>query len=66
MDGNLESNWSSGIHPTQWSELDLGGTFTVNRINLIVDQFTDGQTRHQLFGKATAQDTFELLHEFDG
>ena len=66
VDGNLETHWSAGIHPPQWIELDLGGTFTVNRINLIVDQFPDGQTRHQLFGKATAQDTFELLHEFDG
>ena len=66
LDGNLETHWSAGIHPPQWIELDLGGTFTVNRINLIVDQFPDGQTRHQLFGKTTAQDSYELLHEFDG
>jgi len=66
VDGDLETHWSAGGHPPQWIELDLGGTFTVNRINLIVDQSPDGQTRHQLSGKATAQDNFELLHEFDG
>ena len=66
VDGNLETHWSAGGHPPQWIELDLGDTFTVSRINLIVDQFPDGQTRHQLFGKATAQDAYELLREFDG
>ncbi len=66
VDGDLETNWGAGVHPPEWIEVDLGGTFTVNRINLVVDQFPDGPTRHQLFGKVRAQDSYELLHEFDG
>ena len=66
VDGNLETQWSAGSHPPQWIEVDLQTASSVQKINLVVDQDPDGQTRHQIWGKGeNAQDPYQLLHEFN-
>lgn len=67
LDGNLETNWLAGDYPPQYIQLDLLKNTELDRIELVVDQFPDGFTRHQVLG---AQDghslELESLHEFAG
>lgn len=67
LDGNIETNWLAGDYPPQYIQLDLLKNTELDRIELVVDQFPDGFTRHQILG---AQDghslELESLHEFAG
>ena len=67
VDGSLETHWGSGDFPPQWIEIDLGAAFLIESIRLTVDQSPDGETRHQVWGKASEPTAdYELLHEFSG
>lgn len=62
-----ESNWGAGSHPPQYIQVDLLKDTPLDRIELVVDQFPAGFTRHQVFG-ATSGHSHEqiLLHAFAG
>jgi len=65
VDGDLDSYWGAGDFAPQWIEIDLGGAFTVDNIQLVTDQFPGGDTRHIVSGKGTEPGAeFVPLHEF--
>lgn len=65
VDGDPETAWSAGTHPTQWIEIDLGAAYDLDRLILTVAQTPAGNTVHQVFGRGDEGD-YRLLHEFRG
>jgi len=66
-DGNNDNNWSSGGFAPQWIQIDMLRNYKINGIDLIVDQYPGGFTRHELLGKPSSfSENFQLLHEFQG
>lgn len=67
VDGNTATHWGAGNFPPQWIEIDLEAPTLIKGIRLTTDQFPDGETTHQVWGKGPeATSDFELLHEFSG
>jgi hypothetical protein len=65
MDGDIDTIWNSGADPVQWIQIDLGRITSVSAIRLVVSQFPEGETVHQIWvGSKTLNPT--LLHEFKG
>ena len=48
FDGSDETSWVSGFDAPQWIEFDLGEPLQVAAIRLLVDQFPDGFTVHEI------------------
>ena len=65
VDGNSESIWNAGAGPEQWIQLDLGKPTAVSTIRLVVSQYPAGNTIHQIWGGAEANN-LTLLNEFKG
>ncbi len=65
IDGDPETIWNSGAGPAQWLQIDLGKPITVSAIRLVISQYPAGETVHQLWGGAEANN-LTLLHEFKG
>jgi len=65
IDGNIETIWNSGAGPEQWIQIDLGKPSTVSAIRLHVSQYPEGETTHQLWVGADANN-LTLIHEFSG
>lgn len=65
IDGDIETIWSSGQEPIQWIMLDLGAPKTVSAIRLHISQFPDGQTAHNIWVGADA-DQMTQAHLFKG
>lgn len=65
INGNLSDLWSAGEFPPQWIQVDLGQTKTISRVRLLVDQYPDGHTTHQVYG-GPSPDNLSLLGRFDG
>jgi hypothetical protein len=65
VDGSPESIWNAGAGPEQWIQIDLGKPNEVSAIRLVVSQYPAGNTIHQLWGGAEA-DNLTLLSEFKG
>ncbi len=65
IDGNLETVWNSGAEPEQWIQIDLGNPTTVSAIRLHVAQTPEGETTHQVWLGADANN-LTLIHEFSG
>ncbi len=65
IDGNLETVWNSGAEPEQWIQIDLGNPTTVSAIRLHVAQSPEGETTHQVWLGADANN-LTLIHEFRG
>ncbi|MCI0552634.1 MAG: discoidin domain-containing protein, partial [Anaerolineae bacterium] len=65
FDENPETLWNAGAGPEQWIQIDLGQPTTISAIRLIISQFPDGETVHQIWGSADANNLI-LLHEFKG
>ena len=63
VDGDIETTWVAGGHPTQWIEIDLGAAFDIDQLRLTIAQTPDGKTVHRVWGGA-AQGEIRLLHEF--
>ena len=42
FNGDCGSDWNAGAYATQWIQVDLQGTYTINNINLIVARFPNG------------------------
>lgn len=65
LDGNPESIWNSGAYAPQWIQIDLGRPTTVEAIRLTVSQYPEGETVHQIWAGADANN-LGLVHEFKG
>ncbi len=65
FDGDTETIWNSGADPNQWIQINLGKPTTVSAIRLVVSQYPAGDTFHQIWGGADANN-LTLLHEFKG
>ncbi|MBM2843958.1 MAG: type protein, partial [Anaerolineales bacterium] len=65
VDGDTETVWSAGGHPTQWIEIDLGETFDIDRVVLTVAQDPEGVTAHQVSGRGESG-AYRLLHQSRG
>jgi hypothetical protein len=65
VDGDPETIWSSGGHPMQWIQLDLGSVFDLDRLVLLPAQSPEGPTVHQVWGRGVTG-VYRLLHEFRG
>jgi predicted amidohydrolase YtcJ len=67
FDSDEESSWGAGDYPPQYIQVDLLKNTTLERIELVVDQFPAGFTRHQVLGAQEGQSmNLSLLHEFTG
>lgn len=65
VDGDPNTQWSSGAYPMQWIEIDLGSAQSIGEFRLTVGQWPAGDTIHQLWVGST-QDSMTMLHEFKG
>ncbi|MBN2009827.1 cellulase family glycosylhydrolase [candidate division KSB1 bacterium] len=65
VDGNRDTFWGAGSHPTQWIEVDLQTPVDIQRINLITSQYPDGFTAHTVWGLPSGGQYIKL-HEFNG
>jgi len=55
FDGNAKpafTYWNSGDFPSQWVEVDLQRSYSVQRVNLIVAQRPDGETTHEVWASS--------------
>lgn len=46
FDGDVDSLWSAGSHPTQWIEIDLGEPGAITGFRMLVSQSPAGRTVH--------------------
>jgi hypothetical protein len=65
VDGNPNTQWSSGAFPTQWIEIDLGASYAIGEIILMVGQWPAGSTVHQIWVGAS-RDAMQHVYEFSG
>jgi hypothetical protein len=65
VDGDPTTQWSAGAYPTQWIEVDLGGSFSIGEIRLTVGQWPAGDVVHQLW-VGTTQGAMQRAYEFSG
>ena len=63
IDGDRETTWNSGADTDQWIQINLGNLTTINEIRLVVSQYPAGDTIHQIWGGAEANN-LKLLYEF--
>ena len=64
IDGLVGTGWGAGDSPPQWIEIDLGTVGSINDINLVVDQFPEGDTHHRVLLAGTDGD-FAVAAEFE-
>ena len=65
FDGNLETIWNSGQDAEGWIQIDLDQMRMITSIRLIVAQYPEGETVHQIWG-GDSESNLQLLHEFSG
>ncbi len=65
LDGSIDTWWSAGSGPEQWIQVDLGKPTPVSQVRLVVSQYPEGETDHQLWAGPDAGH-LTLIHEFKG
>jgi len=50
LDGRADTAWNAATHAPAWIEIDLGEPSAISGIGLLVAQFPDGETTHQVIG----------------
>jgi predicted amidohydrolase YtcJ len=66
-DDNSDTYWGSGGYAPQWILIDLQDNYYIIRVELVVNQWPEGYTVHQLLAKnGETFSGFELLNEFTG
>ena len=58
------AQWGAGAFPIQWIQIDLGDLYEVREIRLMVSQYPEGATTHQVYVGSTTTD-LRLVHTFD-
>ncbi len=67
VDANVDTWWGAGDFAPQWIEVDLGTSYTIVEVNLVVSQDPAGGTRHSMLVKgAGTGGEYVLLHTFNG
>lgn len=67
FDSNEQTNWGAGDGPPQFIQVDFLNNTKLDRIELVVEQFPTGFTRHQLLAAPDGQSMDpDVLHEFAG
>ena len=64
VDENEATQWGSGAEPVQWIEVELDPTAQVAEIRLLVAQWPEGRTVHNVLIDEGAG--FRSIHTFDG
>lgn len=64
-DGMALTQWDAGASAPQWIEIDLQQPSTVTSIRLLVAQWPEGETTHQVFARTASAD-YQLVHTFQG
>jgi len=59
------TQWGSGNFAPQWLEIDLGTPTDISEIALLVAQYPEGNTTHQVWGRGPGE-SYQLLIEFSG
>jgi len=59
------AQWGSGGDAPQWIEIDLGALVALGSVRLVLAQYPDGPTVHELYGGVTSP-AASLLHTFSG
>ena len=54
FDGDPSTNWITPGFAPQWIEVNLGQSYDVNKINLVVHQSPDGDTKHEIWLSSSA------------
>jgi hypothetical protein len=63
VDGAVSTLWNAGTAPGGWIELDLGATYDIALLRLVIAQTPAGQAEHTVEGKAASGDPYvELQH----
>ena len=65
VDGDIVSQWGSGLNATQWIELDLETNYDIYKITLRVAQYPSGSTTH-ILEASTDGSTWDTLQTFTG
>lgn len=54
VDGDIHTHWGAGDYAPQWIQVDLGADKTVGEIRLVVSQYPNGATVHEIYARGTA------------
>lgn len=65
LDRRVDTAWNAATHAPAWIEIDLGKPSTIKEIRLLVAQFPDGETYHQIIG-ISSTGSVQPLAEFRG
>jgi hypothetical protein len=65
IDGDPNTFWNSGPAP-QWLEIDLGKTYQVEAIELLIEQTPKGVTQHEILGADNRDGSWITLATFKG
>ena len=61
----MDTHWNSGADPPQWIQIDLGQPTSVAAFRLVVSQYPEGATVHQIW-VGPDPDALSMVHEFSG
>jgi hypothetical protein len=64
VDENAVTQWGAGRDAPQWIEIDLGGSYDLTEIRLLVAQWPEGTTYHRIRGRS-AGGSLRELHVFN-
>jgi hypothetical protein len=65
VDLGMTTHWNSGADAPQWIQIDLGQPASIGTFRLVVSQYPEGATVHQIWvGPDTS--ALSMLHEFSG
>jgi hypothetical protein len=65
VDGDFNTQWSSGAFPPQWIEIDLGAPYSIGEIKLTVGMWPSGHTVHELW-VGSSRDNMQKIYTFSG
>jgi hypothetical protein len=65
VDGDPETIWNSGDDAEQWIMVNLGAPQAVSSIRLLISQFPEGESAHQIWVGADPG-ALTMVHEFAG
>ena len=65
FDGLNPSSWGTAAN-TGWIQVDLQGSYTINNINLLVDQTPNGTTTHKIYTAPNITGTWTLVETITG
>jgi len=58
------AQWGAGAGPRQWIELNLGKTYSIQKLRLTVSQTPAGETTHQIYVRGPGE-SLRLVHTFE-